>query len=96
MRLYSVLGRGYCVIRGESVSCYLLSDEEVRAAESLKDVLASLPKDFELGVFDAGIELCVWKKDDCFVVFPLRGETLYDLKRKLEGVGDEVYCEEEG
>ncbi len=93
-KLYRTLGRGYCVVSKNEVRSYLLSKEEEDAAKKIVEIIKKLPDDFEIGYFNAGMKMCVYKSKDKFLIFPMREDNIFELLKELRGAEDAIHSEE--
>ncbi|MEM0331771.1 MAG: hypothetical protein QXE86_03935 [Archaeoglobaceae archaeon] len=93
-KLYRALRRGYCIVSKNEVRSYLLSKEEDDAAKKIIEIVKKLPDDFEIGYFNAGMKMCVYKSKDKFLIFPMREDNILELLKELRGVDDAIHSEE--
>jgi len=98
-KIYSVLGRGSCIIKnGEITESYLLSEEELEFIKKIAPVTADLPEKFKIGYFEGdGGKVVVLKHKSFFICFPAKSDNVMSELRKAEvEIYDKVIPAEEG
>lgn len=85
-KIYSLIGRGVCIIEDGKISdVYLLSDDEVDLISALSPITLILPENFKIGVFELQEgKVAFIKYQNKFIGFPIRKDNIMEVIKEIE------------